>query len=76
VARFYLSAALMRREGEPRIEVRLVNGLPAALIQLGRPVRRQAPRSVLWLELDAEGRIAAIQTVLAPKKLSAVAFPV
>ena len=76
VARFYLAAALMRREGEPRIEVRLVNGLPAALIQLGRPVRRQAPRSVLRLELDAEGRIAAIQTVLAPRKLSAVAFPV
>ena len=53
-----------------------MNGLPAALIQLGRPVRRQAPRSVLRLELDAAGRIAAIQTVLAPKKLSAVAFPV
>ena len=76
VARFYLSAALMRRDGEPRIEVRLVNGLPAALIQLGRPVRRQAPRSVLRLELDAEGQISAIQTVLAPKKLSAIAFPV
>lgn len=75
VARFYLQAAAMRRESGPAIEIREVNALPAALIRLGRPVRRQAPRSVLQLELDADGRIAAIRTVLAPAKLGAVEFP-
>ena len=75
VARFYLQATLMRRESAPGIEVRNdVNGLPAALIRLRRPVRRQAPHSVLQLELDAHGRIAAIRTVLAPAKLGAVHF--
>jgi RNA polymerase sigma-70 factor (ECF subfamily) len=74
VARFYLSAALMRRQGEPRIEIRSVNALPAALITLGRPVRRQAPRSVLRLELDASGQIAAIHSILASGKLGAVRF--
>jgi RNA polymerase sigma-70 factor (ECF subfamily) len=74
VARFYLAAALMRREGEPRIEIRDVNGLPAALITLGRPARRQAPRSVLRVELDGTGRIAAIQSILAARKLGAISF--
>ena len=74
VARLYLSAALMRRAGEPRIAIRDVNGLPAAAIALGKPVRRQAPRSVLRIELDDSGRIALIQVVLAPKKLARVEF--
>jgi RNA polymerase sigma-70 factor (ECF subfamily) len=74
VGRFYLRAALMRREGEPAIAVRLVNGLPAATIALGRTVRRQAPRQVLRLELDDAGRIAAIHSILASRKLGAVRF--
>jgi hypothetical protein len=51
-----------------------VNGLPALLTVLHAPVRRQAPRSVLRVELDAEGRIREVQVVLAPKKLGAVRF--
>jgi RNA polymerase sigma-70 factor (ECF subfamily) len=75
VAKFYLRAALHRQQAGPRIEVRLVNGLPAAVIELARPKRlRQAPRTVLRLELDAGGRIREIQTVLAPRKLRAVRF--
>jgi RNA polymerase sigma-70 factor (ECF subfamily) len=75
VARFYLMAALHRREGEPRFEIRLVNGLPALFIALGRPVRRQAPRTLLRCELTDDGRIREIHTVLAPRKLAALRFP-
>lgn len=74
VARFYQSAALMRRDGEPRVALREVNGLPAAAIALGKPVRRQAPRSLLRIELDASGKIALIQVVLASRKLARVEF--
>jgi len=74
VAKLYLRAALHRREAEPRIEVRLVNGMPAAVIELARPRLRLAPRTVLRLDLDADGRIREIQAVLAPRKLRAVRF--
>jgi RNA polymerase sigma-70 factor (ECF subfamily) len=72
VARFYLMAALHRKAGGTRQELRLVNGLPAALITLLAPVRRQAPRSLLRLELDGEGRIRVVHAVLAPRKLRAL----
>jgi len=74
VARFYLQAARMRLEGEPSISIRLVNGMPAAAIALRKPVRRQAPRSVLRLELDGAGTIVAIHSILALGKLGAVRF--
>ena len=70
VARFYLRAALSRQACGVRTEIRSVNGLPAAWISLERPVRRQAPRSLLRCELDAEGRIALVHAVLAPRKLA------
>lgn len=75
VARLYLTAALHRQAADMRFEIRLVNGLPALLVTLGRPVRRQAPRSLLRCELDEAGRIREIATVLAPRKLSALRFP-
>jgi RNA polymerase sigma-70 factor (ECF subfamily) len=70
VARLYLMAALHRQAGGTRSELRLINGLPAALVTLQRPVRRQAPRSLLQVELDPEGRIRRIHAVLAPRKLA------
>jgi RNA polymerase sigma-70 factor (ECF subfamily) len=70
VARLYLVAALTRQEGGARTEIRLVNGLPAALITLERPVRRQAPRALLRCELDDEGRIRLVHAILAPRKLA------
>lgn len=73
VARFYLTAAQNRREGEPRFEMRLVNGLPAAIVTLGKPVRRQAPRTVIAIELDDADRIRRIHTVLASRKLASLA---
>jgi RNA polymerase sigma-70 factor (ECF subfamily) len=70
VARLYLTAALHRRAGGTTTELLLVNGLPAALVSLHRPERRQAPRSLLRCELDADGRILLVHAVLAPRKLA------
>jgi len=72
VARFYLAAALQRRAPGTRTEVRLVNGLPAVLITLERPVRRQAPRTLLRCELDEAGNIRLVHAILAPRKLAAL----
>ncbi len=70
VARLYLAAAMHRQEGGALTEILVVNGLPAALITLARPVRRQAPRSLLRLELDDADRIRSVHAVLAPRKLA------
>ena len=70
VARLYLVAARNREAGGTRTEIRLVNGLPAALVTLAEPVRRQAPRTLLRCELDGEGRIRLVQAILAPEKLA------
>jgi RNA polymerase sigma-70 factor (ECF subfamily) len=70
VARLYLAAALQRPAATTRIELRLVNGLPAALIKLERPVRRQAPLTLLRCELDGGGRIRLVHAILAPCKLA------
>jgi RNA polymerase sigma-70 factor (ECF subfamily) len=70
VARLYLAAALHRRAGGARNEIRLVNGLPATLIEVERPVRRQAPRTLLRCELDDGGRIRLVHAILAPRKLA------
>jgi RNA polymerase sigma-70 factor (ECF subfamily) len=72
VARLYLVAAQHRQAGGTRTEIRLVNGLPAALVTLERPVRRQAPRTLLRCELDGEGRIRLVHAILAPSKLAAL----
>jgi len=72
VARLYLTAAQHRAAGGTRQEIRLVNGLPAALITLLAPVRRQAPRSLLRCELDEAGRIRLVHAILAPRKLAAL----
>jgi RNA polymerase sigma-70 factor (ECF subfamily) len=70
VARLYLAAALQRPAASTRIEMLLVNGLPAAVITLERPVRRQAPRTLLRCELDDGGRIQWVHAILAPRKLA------
>jgi RNA polymerase sigma-70 factor (ECF subfamily) len=72
VARLYLAAALHRRSSAPLSDLRLVNGLPAALITLAAPARRQAPRSLLCVTLDADARIRRLYAVLSPRKLAAL----
>jgi RNA polymerase sigma-70 factor (ECF subfamily) len=75
IARFYLRATANRVTGGPSVEVRIVNGMPAAVIALARPVRRQAPLTVLFLEFDAADQVRAVHTVLAPSKLARVTKP-
>jgi RNA polymerase sigma-70 factor (ECF subfamily) len=72
VARLYLRALLLRQQGEPSIQIVTANGLPAITLRLARPARRQAPRSMLLFDLDGEGRIRSIYTILASAKLSAM----
>jgi hypothetical protein len=75
VARFYQMAALHRQAGGTHTEMRLVNGLPAAIITVLAPVRRQAPRSLLRCELDDAGHIVLVHAVLAPRKLASLIAP-
>jgi RNA polymerase sigma-70 factor (ECF subfamily) len=72
VARFYVRAAQLRLGSAPTVDVRLVNGLPAIVVALASPVRRQAPRTVMSFDLDEDGSIREIRTVLASRKLTAI----
>ena len=73
VVRFHLETA-RRRTPISRSEIRWVNGV-AALIVETRPLRPQmAPRLVLRCELDEQGLIRELHTILAPDKLTAVQF--
>jgi RNA polymerase sigma-70 factor (ECF subfamily) len=73
VIRFHLETA-RRRAPISNTEFRWINGV-AALVVVTRPLRPQmAPRLVLRCEVDAEGRIRELHTILAPGKLTAVRF--
>ncbi len=73
VARFHLETA--RRRGPiSRFEIRDVNGM-AALVVETTPIRASmAPRLVLRCEIDSDGRIRELHSILAPRKLTAVRF--
>lgn len=75
VARLYLAAAAHRREGGTIERFTVVNGLPAVSITLRKPVRRQAPRSLLRCELAADGRIRVLHAILASQKLARLGSP-
>jgi len=72
VIRLYRMANAHRREGGTVERFTEVNGLPAVWITLNRPVRKQAPRSLIRIELGGDGRIRAIHAILAPRKLAHV----
>ncbi len=70
VARFHAGIAGLRRQQLPRIEVRSLNGAPAVVCSYDPPVSdRFAPAFITLGELDDDGRIRRIYTVLAPEKL-------
>jgi RNA polymerase sigma-70 factor (ECF subfamily) len=70
VARFYWNIA-QRHAAPVDMDVRMLNGLPAVVIQLGDGLPRTAPRFVLRADVDGSGRITAIHSVLATSKLGA-----
>jgi RNA polymerase sigma-70 factor (ECF subfamily) len=73
VLRFHLRVA-QRRGARARIAPCVVNGLPALAITFAHAGPRQAPRVLMRCEIDAEGHIAAIHSVLATRKLARVRF--
>lgn len=70
-ARFFLGIARYATEGMRR-EPRILNGLPALVIEPTLWHERLAPRYVLRCEIDGEGRITALHTILATRKLTQV----
>ena len=50
-----------------------VNGLPALLVTIAGATGRIAPRLVFRIELDGDGRITEVHSVLATRKLTAIA---
>jgi len=55
-----------------RASWRMLNGLPAFVVELAEPPEKYAPRIVTTCELDAAGNIKRIFNVLATRKLTAV----
>ncbi len=74
VTRAHLQSTEQNEKAGLSTETRLVNGLPALLVQLSNPEENQAPRSVLRCDLDDEGRIAHLHSILAPAKLAGIRF--
>lgn len=72
VARFYVGLLRIDGPGALRHELRLINGLPAVVIERRSTVEKLAPRFVMRCEIDASGLITAIHSVLASHKLTAV----
>lgn len=68
-----LLVGLAAKGGAAPLGFRMLNGLPAVLAET--PKRDGfAPRFTFQIALDAEGRISAVHTVLAERKLVAVPF--
>jgi RNA polymerase sigma-70 factor (ECF subfamily) len=66
---------LNRRVGRrTTFSIRTLNGLPALLIDFDIHQPRQAPRGVVRVDVDEDGRITAVHAVLASRKLTAVRF--
>jgi RNA polymerase sigma-70 factor (ECF subfamily) len=70
VARFHAGIARLREGHTPRIEVRQLNGSFAIFVEYTPvPDDKLAPRFAVAGELDRDGRVRRIYTVLAPEKL-------
>jgi RNA polymerase sigma factor (sigma-70 family) len=72
VIRLYLG--LTGRRSLVNAETRRLNGLPAVVVSFADMPARQASRLVVRCDVNAEGRITALHTVLASRKLTAVRF--
>ena len=70
VARFYLAVAHVAETRRARLTV--LNGWPAAVIDVERMPERVAPRTVMQVELDMDGKISRIYVVSATHKLTAL----
>jgi len=71
VAQFFLKVARVRLQ-PTRVELRMFNGAPAVVVELVPTRPKEAPRVVFRIELDDEGRVREIHSVLATRKLTCV----
>jgi RNA polymerase sigma-70 factor (ECF subfamily) len=58
--------------GTPRVSFRLLNGLPAILLEDVVSTSTRATRYTIHIEVDDAGRIRRLDSVLAPDKLTAL----
>lgn len=64
---------LLDRRGPPSaIELRVLNALPALVVRYEPGDPRDAPWQVVRCDLDADGLIQEIHTIMAPRKLTAL----
>jgi RNA polymerase sigma-70 factor (ECF subfamily) len=73
VARFYSKIA-SRRAPDAHIEIAMLNGLPALLVESPTGQAGEAPRFVTRVDVDRAGRVVAVHSVLARAKLRGVPF--
>lgn len=71
VARFFLGL-LRRIGGGASFAVRMLNGLPAFVLEIPNAPARYAPRVVVQCEIDDDARIRMVRVVLATPKLAAL----
>jgi RNA polymerase sigma-70 factor (ECF subfamily) len=70
VARFHAGIARLRADQTPRVALRALNGSVSLFVEFDPlPDDRLAPRFAITGELDRDGRVRRIYTVLAPEKL-------
>jgi len=65
----------LRASKDAHVEVRNLNGQPAIVGTDPSPRKPNSPRWVLIVDLDREGRIRRMYSVIAPQKLSGIAWP-
>ncbi len=73
VVRFYTKTN-ERRGPSVRLNIRMMNGLPALVIEFTDNAPREASRMVMRCDLDPDGRIKVLHSILASRKLTAVGF--
>ncbi len=58
------------RHDDVRVELRMLNGLPALVTTIEKAPKGIAPRLTLQIELNADGQVSGMHAVLAPSKLT------
>jgi RNA polymerase sigma-70 factor (ECF subfamily) len=74
VARFFMNIA-RRRAPSSKFEMRTLNGMPALIGEFADGHAGEPPRMVLLCDIDADGRITALHSVLADRKLTGIWRP-
>jgi len=67
-----ITALNAKLNGQPRVEWRVLNGLPAVVFEDVHSTATRATRYTVHVEVDDAGRIRRLDSVLAPSKLTAV----